>query len=154
MLEAAIEKAKTLRSKYTVMQKDGSTYHLYTTRGKMLRINLDFYALDKHPDRGDHLYFSENLFNGLSEGLFSYQFSTEIGWPCARQPHDFLLNPKEFLILEYSDGTQAVRMGLPISWPASLTRNMSQIVESNMPTPTDGANSRTPSPSRGRWLRW
>ena len=61
--------------------------------------------LDKHPDIHDHLYFSENLFHGLSEGLFAYQFSAEIGWPCARQPHDFLLDPKEFLILEYSDGT-------------------------------------------------
>lgn len=105
MLETAIEKAKTLRVKYTAMQPDGSAYHLYAAHGKMLRVNLDFYALDKHPDCGDHLYFSENLFNGLSEGLLSFQFSAEIGWSCARQPHDFLLDPKEFLIIEYSDGT-------------------------------------------------
>lgn len=110
MLEAAIEKAKMRRARFTVVQKKGSVYQLYTNdcHVQTLRLHLDFYKLSKLPDCHDILYFSENLFNGLSEGLYSYQFSAEFGWPSARKPHDFLLDPKEFLILEYSDGTTMI----------------------------------------------
>ena len=107
MLETAIRKAKELRVKFTVVNRNDDIYQICTTDhcGRMLSLELCFYKLGRRPDYNDNLYFSENLFDGLNEGLYSYQFSAEIGWPCARQPHDFLLNPKEFLILEYSDGT-------------------------------------------------
>ena len=106
MWETAIEQAKELRVKFTVAKRNGHTYQLYRAdqEDRTLRLNLYFYKLDRLPDCEDHLYFSENLFNGMREGLYSYQFSTEFGWPSARKPHDFLLDPKEFLILEYSDG--------------------------------------------------
>lgn len=110
MLEAAIEKNKALRVKFTVTRKDGYVYQLYTAdnHGKMIRSHLDFYKLERLPDCHDNLYFSEHLFDGMNEGLFSYQFSAEIGGSCAREPHNFLLEPAEFLILEYSDGTTTI----------------------------------------------
>ena len=110
MLQTAIERAKTQRTKYTVLQKEGYDYQLYTAEhhGRILRLTLDFYRLDKLPDCHDNLYFSENLIGGMREGLYSFQYSAEIGWPCVREPHDFLLDPKEFLILEYADGNTII----------------------------------------------
>jgi len=107
MLNAVVDREKAKRIRFSVLNREARSYQLYSPSWskQAIRLNLDFYALDKWPECGDGLYFSENLFGGLKDGLRTFQFSTEIGWPSARKPHDFLLDPKEFLILEYADGT-------------------------------------------------
>ena len=107
MLEAAIRREKRDRTECRVRERHNHHYTLDcpTVPGRELKLDLEFYQLEKKPEPGDRLYFSGNLASGLRERLHSYYFSTEIGSPCAREPHDFLLNPREFLILEYRDMT-------------------------------------------------
>lgn len=107
MLEAAIRREKRDRTECRVRDRRGCHYTLDcpTAPGRELKLDLEFYHLDKKPEPGDRLYFSGNLASGLKECLHSYYFSAEIGSPCAREPHDFLLDPREFLILEYRDMT-------------------------------------------------
>lgn len=104
-LKSAIENEKEYRLGFVVCNKDNNTYELQNTAyGKKLRLVLHFYHLDKLPDCQDVLYFSENIFEGMRENLYVYQFSAKIGEVYARKPHNFLIDPEEFLILQYADG--------------------------------------------------
>lgn len=70
-----------------------------------LVLNFEFFHLENTPAVGDVIYLSENIFEGMRENLFTYYFSDQIGEIYARPPHDFLIVPEEFLIVEYADGT-------------------------------------------------
>ena len=106
MLNAAIAREKAARTRYIVKLRDGDVYTLKpeSCAGRLLRLVLRFYKLDRLPEMQDALYFSGHLASGLEDNLYCYQFSAEFGWPSARKPHDFLQNAEEFLILEYADG--------------------------------------------------
>lgn len=106
MLHDAIEQEKKRRPAFRVTMRSGHAYMLESSavRAGMILLYLEFYELNEEPERGDVLYFSENLAEGLQDNLHMYSFSTEIGSPCAREPHDFLIDPREFLILEYAHG--------------------------------------------------
>ena len=105
MLDRAIIEAKRNRLCFEIIENDGGDYRLRRQpMGGYVHLHLSFDALERQPKPGDKLYFSQNLQEGLAEGLHMYQFSAQIGNTCAREPHDFLQNPREFLILEYADG--------------------------------------------------
>ena len=80
---------------------DGNCYYLTDRNNTTYILNIDFDGLDPMPSVGDGFYMSENMVDGIKENLYNFTFSTHIGEVCARQPHDFLKNPKEFLIYEY-----------------------------------------------------
>ena len=83
-----------------------SAYHMYDLvgiNGEKISLSIDFVDLDPMPMVGDRLYLSENIIDGMKENGYVYTFSTRIGEVYARQPHNFLVNPKEFLILEYGN---------------------------------------------------
>lgn len=105
MLNRAVMEAKRNRLCFEIMEIDEGSYKLRRLpMGGYVQLHLTFDGLDRQPGQHDTLYFSENLREGLAEGLHMYQFSAEIGHVCAREPHDFLQEPREFLILEYADG--------------------------------------------------
>ena len=105
MLERAILEAKRDRLCFEIIENDeGSCKLRRLPMGGYVQLHLTFDALERQPQPQDKLYFSQNLHQGLAEGLHMYQFSAQIGNSCAREPHDFLQNPREFLILEYADG--------------------------------------------------
>ena len=83
---------------------NGKTYYLTGRDGAEYVLNCSFDRLKPLPQVGDRLYLSENIVNGMKENLFSYTFSRRIGKAYARRPHDFLKEPREFLILEYKNG--------------------------------------------------
>ena len=105
MLNQAILEAKRDRLCVEILDAEEGRYKLRRLpMGGSIQLYLTFEGLERQPGQHDKLYFSENLRQGLAEGLHMYQFSAEIGHACAREPHDFLQEPREFLILEYSDG--------------------------------------------------
>lgn len=107
MLERAILEAKRDRLCFEIIENDEGSCKLRRLHmGGYVQLHLTFDALERQPQPQDKLYFSQNLHQGLAEGLHMYQFSAQIGNPCAREPHDFLQNPREFLILEYADGEE------------------------------------------------
>lgn len=99
---SAIEKEKSARPFYCIERIDGSQYYLADCNNK-ITLSINFVDLKPMPEAGDGLYLSENIVDGIKENIYFYTFSTQIGKAYARQPHDFLKNPKEFLILEYSN---------------------------------------------------
>ena len=104
-MERAIELEKKQRVGFEVCKKDGNFYELQNTAlGKKLKLRLYFDDIERLPDCHDVLYFSDNVFQGMREHLYMYQFSKTVGNPCARGPHDFMAEPREFLILQYADG--------------------------------------------------
>lgn len=108
-LEQAIELEKKRRPRLSVQDKSDYLYKLKNhANGKTLRLCLFFYDLEREPEFGDILYFSDSVFEGIQENLYVYQFSTIIGKECARPPHDFLIDPKEFLILKYMDDNKTI----------------------------------------------
>ena len=82
----------------------GNSYYLRGQKNTEIVLNIEFDRLQPEPKVGDGLYLSENIIAGIKENLFSFIFSTHIGEVYARQPHDFLKAPEEFLIFEYRDG--------------------------------------------------
>ena len=79
----------------------------YCVKDKQERIYeliIDFVDMNPMPEEGDGFYLTENIIKGMKENLYSYTFSTRIGEVYARDPHDFLTNPEEFLIFEYKNG--------------------------------------------------
>jgi len=82
----------------------GNSYYVRGENSKGYTLNIDFVGAEPMPGAGDTLYLSENVVEGIRENLFSYTFSAEAGSVYARPPHDFLQDPKEFLILEYGNG--------------------------------------------------
>ena len=83
---------------------DGDCYYLADRNNTTYVLHIDFDGLNPTPSVGDGFYMSENMVEGIKENLYTFTFSTHIGEVYARQPHDFLKNPKEFLIYEYKDG--------------------------------------------------
>ena len=84
---------------------DGHCYYLRGLKNRKFTLHIDFIDMNIMPSVGDILYLSENIIEGMRENLYLYTFSTRIGEVYARPPHDFLKDPKEFLIFEYQDGS-------------------------------------------------
>ncbi|MBQ2989734.1 MAG: hypothetical protein IJD60_00390 [Clostridia bacterium] len=106
MLDVAIRHAKLERVRFIIVGKERDNYQLYSPnhRRKMIRLEFLFYNLVRLPECHDILYVPDMFIREVEEGLHFGQFDTQIGSPCAREPHDFLQNPEGFLILEYEDG--------------------------------------------------
>lgn len=107
MLDSAIAHEKRTRSRFIVEKNDGFLYDLFAPRFSphRMQLTLEFFHLSHLPESGDVLYISSNMLSAMKEHQFFFSFSAEFGMTCARPPHDFLLAPDEFLILECRDGT-------------------------------------------------
>ena len=103
--KSAVEAEKKRRLGLEVMKKERNTYELYNSASHVkLSMTLWFYDLERLPACRDTLYFSDLDFNYIRQGMDTLQYSATIGNSCAREPHDFLIKPNEFLILQYADG--------------------------------------------------
>ena len=103
-LSKAIQKRKAECSYMRIEKINGDCYYLRDPKSKTCTLHIEFVGMNPMPNRGDGFYLSENMIEGMGDNLYSFTFSTHIGAPCARPPHNFLINPKEFMIFEYSDG--------------------------------------------------
>ena len=105
MLDHMIDKCRRERKRVVVREVEGDTYVLLGQNGNTYRLTLEFFELECLPQPGDMMYLSKNMVSAMNEQQFSYAFSARYGMVTAREPHDFLIAPDEFLIVEYTDGT-------------------------------------------------
>jgi hypothetical protein len=103
-LSRSIQKRKVERPYVRIEEINEYCYYLRDMQNKTCTLHIDFVGMNPMPSVGDGFYLSENMVEGMRENLYSFTFSTQIGKAYARQPHDFLKNPKEFMIFEYLDG--------------------------------------------------
>ena len=103
-LSKAIQERKKDRLYMRIEKINRGCYYLRDTNGKTYTLNIDFFDMEPMPSTGDGFYLSENMVENMNENLYYFTFSTQIGKEYAREPHDFLLDPQEFLIFEYANG--------------------------------------------------
>ena len=103
-LAKEIKKRKFECPYMSIWRIDGNCYYLVNRDNERYSLYINFERMKPMPMIGDGFYLSENMVNGIKENLRCFTSSTSVGAIYARPPHNFLKNPKEFLIFEYKNG--------------------------------------------------
>jgi len=107
-IKKTVKNLKPLRTKVIVSDITENGFIVRGTDGKKFP-SLYINVIDAEDvSVGDAIYLSKSMESGIRENCFYYTLSASFGMEGARAPHDILINPDEFVIVERTDGETVV----------------------------------------------